>query len=1114
MTGFIFLRAGAHRLLLAAALLAVLLTTCVLAALAAFSGSVGDAALRETLNGRAAVAASLTVSADVPPQRRDAAQQAVVRGTREVFGGLPTTLRKMERSGPYALPRSLQAPADRAGDPDLTHLATLDRSRIRLVAGALPGPAPTDARQPVPVALPEAAAALLKVRPGARIALTERMAGAPLTVLVTGIYKPADTTDAYWQLDPLGGRGVRDVVFTTYGPLLADASVLAAPATPVGTTGWVAAADFSTLTTERIGKLRDAAAGGSVRLHDDPAFAGTSSVATALPQILDRTERALLVARSSLLMVAVQLVLLAGYALLLVARLLSTERSGETSLLRARGASRGRIAGLAAIEAMLLAVPAAVLAPLAAAPLARSFTPGSLGDGSGLRLGVLPPWPVWLVAAGVAACCAVAVVSPALAAAGATIRLRRVRGAALPAPVRAGADIALLLIAGIAYWQLDRQNGSAGGGAVSGDREGDLGIDPVLVAAPALALLAGTVLTLRLLPPAARLAERRAAGGRGLTAALAGWQFSRRPLRGAGPVLLLVLAVAMGMLAIGQGASWDRSQHDQADFRTGASVRVLDSRPAGPGRGGEYATAPGVKAAAPAHRAVTDLSGGRSATVLALDTAHADERLLLRDDLADEPATAVLKSLAPAPEQSRPVLPLPAGTRRLALDVRITDTRGKAGRSADVPAAEIAVMLTDRHGLGYRVDAGRVPADGRPHRITARLDQAAQGVSAAPAGPLELTGLRLTGPATSATAARHRLRVERLLTAPGPGALRPVAVRSGLAWQGGTRLLSYGSDLPENPLTPAASSGAAALDVTYDTGLGSTEDARFTLRTDLVRRGAPERVPAVATDAFLRAAGAKTGADLDVTVAGRELRVKVVEAVRQLPTSPAGSQDAAATGTSGATDGGALLLDLRAVNAALAADGGTGLPATEWWLSTAPGKAGALADALRARTGTEPGQVLVRDETAAELLGDPLGAGPRAALLAVAVAAALLAAVGFAVSAAGSLRERSSEIAVLRALGAPHKGLARMVAAEQGVLIAIGLLAGAALGAALARAVVPLVVLTSQAAAPVPRVLVELPAGQVALLLAGVAAVPLLITAAVAVRRTDPAVSLRHQGEN
>ncbi|MFD0429158.1 hypothetical protein ACFQ60_19440 [Streptomyces zhihengii] len=35
-------------------------------------------------------------------------------------------------------------------------------------------------------------------------------------------------------------------------------------------------------------------------------------------------------------------------------------------------------------------------------------------------------------------------------------------------------------------------------------------------------------------------------------------------------------------------------------------------------------------------------------------------------------------------------------------------------------------------------------------------------------------------------------------------------------------------------------------------------------------------------------------------------------------------------------------------------------------------------------------------------------------------------------SAAGSLRERSSEFAVLRALGAPRRRLARLMAAEQG----------------------------------------------------------------------------------
>lgn len=71
---------------------------------------------------------------------------------------------------------------------------------------------------------------------------------------------------------------------------------------------------------------------------------------------------------------------------------------------------------------------------------------------------------------------------------------------------------------------------------------------------------------------------------------------------------------------------------------------------------------------------------------------------------------------------------------------------------------------------------------------------------------------------------------------------------------------------------------------------------------------------------------------------------------------------------------------------------------------------------------------------------------------------------------------------------------------------------GPLLGALLARAVVPLVVLTGEAARPLPDVLVELPVGQVAALLAGVVAVPLLIVAALALRRGDPTVTLRHEG--
>lgn len=156
--------------------------------------------------------------------------------------------------------------------------------------------------------------------------------------------------------------------------------------------------------------------------------------------------------------------------------------------------------------------------------------------------------------------------------------------------------------------------------------------------------------------------------------------------------------------------------------------------------------------------------------------------------------------------------------------------------------------------------------------------------------------------------------------------------------------------------------------------------------------------------------------------------------------------------------------------------------------------------------------MVVRDEIAEQLRDDPFGAGPGNAFAAAAFAAAALTAVGFAVSAAGSLRERSAEFGVLRALGASRRRLARVVLVEHGVLVGIALAVGVLLGAVLARAVIPLVMLTAEATRPLPGVLVVLPPPRVAALLAAVAAVPLVITAVLALRRVDAVSSLRDRG--
>ncbi len=1106
MTGFVFLRVRAHRLLLAAALLAVLLTTAVLAALTAFSGSIGDAGLRRSLGSRDASAAALTVTSSAVTEARRADADKVVReAARRTFDGLPTRVDALNQSGSYALPRTPGPAASPGGEPGLTRFAGLDRDRVRLTAGTWPGAAPksADSGTVIEVALPGNAAKELRLTPGpAVVTLTDRLSGPARKIRVTGLYEPRKPADPYWKLEELNGRGIRSATFTAYGPLLADPALLRSTTVSFGSVAWMVTADFRTVDTRRIGALREAAVGGAAYVEATAPFKGAVAVTNGLPQVLDQAQRALLVSRSTLLIVSLQLMLLAGYALLLVARLLSAERAGETSLLIARGGSRQRVVGLSAIEAALLALPAAVLAPLLAGPLARLLSEqGALGR-IGLSLEAAGPTPgIWAVGVAVGVGCALAVVAPALAAG------REKKGRSVPAPMKAGADVALLVIAAVAYWQLDRQ--TSGAGPLSGDRTGELGVDPLLVTAPALALLAGTVLTLRLLPPLARLAEKRAASGRALPVALAGWQLSRRPLRGTGPVLLLVLAVAMGMLAIGQGASWNRSQEDQADFRTGASLRITGSTASGSGAGAAYLKTPGVTSAAPAVRRTVPLSGDRTATLLALDTAQADEGLLLREDLVEggTPAVGGLTAVLRGSDLKRHGVPVPAGDR-----FRLDLTLGRSPGTASTTRAEIQVVVEDRYGTAHRLPVGPLTADTRPHVLTADLAAAGD-----PPRPLYVTGLEATLPRPSGKPEYLDLALTAVRAADGTAVPRP----AGLDWTGTS--VTVGAENDAAGANPHAKGGvavrepgAALLRAAFDTGANQPENSfSAQIPVSTVRFGAagprPGPLRALATDSFLASAGARAGSDIDLDLSGTTLTVHVAGTLRQLPTTgpatlPGGSAKEAAR------DGGGLLLDLNALNRELTRQQATTPQPDEWWLAAAPGRAAQAAAELRERPDLDPSQVVVRDETLRELADDPLGAGPQAALLAVAVVAALLAAVGFAVGAMGSLRERTAEFAVLRALGTPSRQLARLIAAEQSLLIGVALVVGVALGAVLTRAVVPLIVLTGQATQPLPHVLVHLPAGQVAVLLAGVVAVPLLVVLLLALRRGDPATTLRFQG--
>src|SRR5690606_35329857 len=222
---------------------------------------------------------------------------------------------------------------------------------------------------------------------------------------------------------------------------------------------------------------------------------------------------------------------------------------------------------------------------------------------------------------------------------------------------RAGVDVALVAVAGLAWWQL-RQYGQA----VTPRSLGGLGVDPLLVAAPVLAVLAATAVALRLLPLATRLGVRLAGRREAFPGLLGMWQADRRPH--AGPVLLLVLAVATAVLAPTVAATWQQSQQDQAAHAVGADLRLTGADPRLDPQVRQLADMPQVDVLVAAHRTVARLPGGERVPVLAIDSDRAAQVVQLREDLAPAGASAVFGAL----HQDRPHvagIPLPQDARRL-----------------------------------------------------------------------------------------------------------------------------------------------------------------------------------------------------------------------------------------------------------------------------------------------------------------------------------------------------------------------------------------------------------------------------------------------------------------
>ncbi len=928
-----------------AAGLTCLLASSLLAAGPMYASAVSIAGLHRVLADAPVADANIQVSLRAEPEAATDADTAVTAELDRALEGVGGTIVRSARSDSFALPVALEGAV-----PDLVQLAWLDglEDRASLVAGRWPSGSPSGlvGLDPVAVAVARQVAEPLGLAVGDVLSLDSRLhVGEQLPVRIVGIFDIDDPADPAWWDEPQVLDGVvTSSDYATHGPFFTTRDALFERATPTQTElTWRAFPASADLTVDGIDRLRTRVEGLDPSI--EAALDGVPvTVTTDLPGILASAQRSLLVSRTGILLLVIQLVVLAAYAVLLSAALLVEHRRVDTAMLRSRGAGPIRIAALALVEGLVLVVPAAVLGPwLAFAGLQLFNVIGPLAD-IGLHLDPSVTPDAYVAAAAAAVVCLVALLLPAIPSrrSFAAVQSGVSRAGTRPAGQRLGLDIALLAIAAIGLWQLRLY-----GAPLTRSVQGAVGIDPLLVAAPAIGLLAGAVLALRVLPMLAVGIERITSRGRGLVSSLGARQLARRPLRYTRAALLLMLAMAMGVFAVSYTWTWTASQRDQATFQVGADVRVEPSTRVGdPPRWAldrRYAAVPGLTARMPVDRASVEATRVDRAELIALDAAAAPAVVALRSDLAEASVASLMAPLA-AQRPSLDAVTIPDGTRALRMHVE-ADIRGlddviqdadtgdvrlepvDPALAADGPWLAPSVVVRDASGSLYRFDGEIGTLTAGEQLLEVPLgDPTDANADEAFAGPLELVAIDLgvglpAGLRTSdATVRVAGIEAGAAKTGDGGGLLD---LQLGGGWRvtssvyGATHELVEGrADTADGGLAATTGpAGLTAIDGVDQYGRGTV----LTFAPAQLGAVAAAPIPALATRAFLDASSRAIGETMPLEIAGVRRTVALVGEVEAFPTVDATTP--------------ALVMDLPTLALARFEGSDAVDPPTEWWFA-------------------------------------------------------------------------------------------------------------------------------------------------------------------------------------
>lgn len=529
----------------------------------------------------------------------------------------------------------------------------------------------------------------------------------PISVVIVGSVDEKNDEDTYWFGEsPLrvvrGGRGDITANFLTTQPQF-SAVVPEAMPDPVVRLGWRMQFDHPALPFANLNNALESVQGFENQLNRSYESILTASngfvYLTDLPQIFGNysADSDLLNIPFGLLMI--QLGALVLFFLVVIAALVRRSERREISMLQSRGAYDYQIFLLRGIEAFVICVVMALVAPFVARQILVILIPLF----TGIEQVPLPLTPsVFLYAFGSVTIAFMilmltlpAVLRLPLISAGGTAS----RSGVTTWWQRYYLDVILLIVGLVALVQLTQTRSLA----VQSGADGRTQADPLLLLAPTLLFIAFSSVLLRFFPGVMNVVARSLARRRGAVGALASWQVSREPLHYGRIAFLLALAIGIGWFAISYQSTLLGNRFDLASYAVGSDIRItpdnreetnIDDLIVSLSTHPDVADAVGVNRIALQNMvASTGASSGRrgreAGTILAIDSEALSDVAYTRDDYP-MPELVQLVSADTVSGQ-----PIPEGATEISVWLRLDQPRFISFSEFSVEAYPAPTVLAD-----------------------------------------------------------------------------------------------------------------------------------------------------------------------------------------------------------------------------------------------------------------------------------------------------------------------------------------------------------------------------------------------------------------------------------